>query len=255
MEEARRWADHGAPHGALVLAEEQTAGRGRRGRRWIGAHGKNLLMTLVLRPKLPEERLSLISLLAGLAIAEACESLVAQLVRIKWPNDVLIDDRKVAGVLTEQKKQHGNPLILLGIGLNVNQVDFDESAAPNATSLALEFGSPIPRSQVLTPVLRSLEWWLLTLEDEPSAVTDAINRRLAFRGERRIVEHPAPRHEGGIQGHFGGAPQQGKQEEDEKLVEGIVRDVSNDGSLRMETPDGDVFIYAGDVEQTQTRSE
>lgn len=231
MAKAREWADEGAPHGALVLAEEQTTGRGRRGRQWVSAYGKNLLMTLILKPDLPEKHLSLIPLLVGLAIAEACESLITRSARIKWPNDVLIEGRKVAGILVEQSRQNDVPLILLGIGLNVNQMDFDETEAPNPTSLALEFGSPVPRSQVLNALLHSLEQRLAVLERNVSTVVDDINQRLAFRGERvaRIA--------------------------DEERVEGIVRDVSNDGSLRLETREGNVFIYAGDVERVATRSQ
>ncbi len=159
--EAMNLARRGAPEGTLVYAEHQTAGRGRYGRRWEDIPGQNLLFSLILRPSLPPYQWSLLPLMASLAIAETLDYVISPLeTRIKWPNDVLIHNRKVSGILMEAElssSSNASPFLVLGIGLNVNQVDFPGSIAHRATSLMLETGRFIPRAPLLARLLRALE--------------------------------------------------------------------------------------------------
>lgn len=150
---ARALADDGAPHGTVVLAEEQTAGRGRLDRRWDSARGLNLTFTLVLRPRIAARDAPLLTLGAAAGLATAFD------LRVKWPNDLVTGEgRKVAGLLAEMDTL-GDRLafVLLGVGLNVNQTVFPE-ALPNATSLAVIAG-PQDREDVLERAVASIVAW------------------------------------------------------------------------------------------------
>src|SRR5690606_12415094 len=127
--DALAWATEGAPDGALVTAEHQTAGRGRHGRTWTDAPGLSLLASLLLRPTLPPDRLGLLPLAAGLAAADAVESVTGLVPRLKWPNDVLLGGRKVGGLLLESRLGDGPATVVLGLGLNVGQADFPPELA------------------------------------------------------------------------------------------------------------------------------
>ena len=156
MDVAREEAVAGAPHGAVVFAEEQTAGRGRFGRRWVSPAGKNLYLTLVLRPD--AGRLRRLSMVAPLALCRAIESVTSLRPAIKWPNDVLVGERKLAGVLIEGESSGADLLFaLVGIGLNVNDPIDDPDIAGIATSLSRETGIETPREPVLAALLNELE--------------------------------------------------------------------------------------------------
>ncbi len=115
-DEARRLAEAGAPHGTVVIAREQTAGRGRQGRQWASPPG-NLYISIILCLGLAHTRLPELGFVAALAAADTVEAFTDRLVTLKWPNDVLVDAAKIAGILTE----HADPAIILGIGINVGQ--------------------------------------------------------------------------------------------------------------------------------------
>ncbi|MGC8874421.1 MAG: biotin--[acetyl-CoA-carboxylase] ligase [Chloroflexia bacterium] len=157
-EVARRLARQGAPEGLLVWAEEQTAGRGRSGRRWEAPWGSALLVSLLLRPRfLPPERAFLLSALASLAIGEAVETLTGLPAEVKWPNDILVNGRKCCGILLElEATRHGIDAAVLGWGLNVN-VRFEGALAETATSLAEQLDRPLPRLPLLVACLERLE--------------------------------------------------------------------------------------------------
>ncbi len=150
---ARALAEEGAPHGTVVLAEEQTAGRGRLDRRWDSARGLNLTFTLVLRPRIAARDAPLLTLGAAAGLATAFD------LRVKWPNDlVTAEGCKVAGLLAEMDTMGDRiAFVLLGVGLNVNQVDFPEWL-PNATSLAL-LGGPQDRDEVLERAVAAILAW------------------------------------------------------------------------------------------------
>jgi BirA family transcriptional regulator, biotin operon repressor / biotin---[acetyl-CoA-carboxylase] ligase len=151
----------GAPEGTVVLAEHQRAGRGRRGRSWHDHPGANLLMSIVLRPVLPAAHVPRLALLAAVAVAESIEQRTGLGPGIKWPNDILLNDRKCAGVLAEATTD-GTVVdrVILGIGVNVNQREFPDDLAGHSTSLALELGSTVDRRALLGDILHSLERWV-----------------------------------------------------------------------------------------------
>ena len=147
-ERAKQLAAAGAPHGTLVTAGEQTAGRGRQGRAWTAAPGEALLLSLVLR-SLDE----LLPLRAAVAVAES----IPVRAQIKWPNDVLVGGRKLSGILVEGRPQEG--WVVLGIGLNVSTTEFPEELREIATSLVLA-GASVSRDEVLNALLTALDRWL-----------------------------------------------------------------------------------------------
>ncbi len=156
---ARSWAEAGAPEGAVVLADHQTAGRGRRGRAWTAPPGTALLFSVVLRPPLPVARWPEIPLAAGCAVAEGLEVAAVVAARLKWPNDVLVASRKLAGILAEGVAGTP-PFVVLGIGVNVSQdeADWPPELAGRARSLA-GLGAPVTRAHLLTAILLRLDAW------------------------------------------------------------------------------------------------
>lgn len=231
MTEAAAWAADGAPHGALVVAEAQTAGRGRHGRTWTAAPGESLLLSVVLRPHLPAERLALVGLAAGLAAAEAAAALGVE-ARLKWPNDVLARSpsgalAKLAGVLAEASWTRGpgaRPAVILGVGLNVRQTAFPAGLA--ATSLRLATGRDVERLAPLGPFLERLAARLAEAERAPGVLLAAVEARLVSVGETRSVRFPGT-----------GRP----------ALSGTVLGLAPDGALRLATPAGERTVHAGEV--------
>ncbi len=155
---ARELAHEGAPEGTLVVAETQTAGRGRRGRVWESAEGSGIWMSLVLRPEIMPAQASVLTLLCGLAVAEALEEETGLLPQIKWPNDVLINGKKVVGILTEMDCEMTQVhFVIPGIGINVNTKEFPPELADIATSLYLESGKSFSRSRLVHAVMAKIE--------------------------------------------------------------------------------------------------
>jgi BirA family transcriptional regulator, biotin operon repressor / biotin---[acetyl-CoA-carboxylase] ligase len=142
-----------APEGALVVAEEQTAGRGRLGRRWFAPAGTSLLCSLQLRPDTPTERLPELTGVAARACADAIAALTGLEPALKFPNDVLVGERKVAGILAEAREGR----VVLGIGINVSQAEDELPPGVDATSLRLAGVEGMDRSALLAAVLASLE--------------------------------------------------------------------------------------------------
>ena len=158
--EAKTLANSGAPEGTVVIAEAQTAGRGRLGRRWTSPAGKGLLFSVLLRPALPMSEVHLLTLVTACAAAEAIESLAAAPIRIKWPNDLFIGDRKVGGILLEVAgEQDEVDWVVVGIGINVN-TEYSElpvALRRTATSLKIAGGEPVDRSELLARLLLALD--------------------------------------------------------------------------------------------------
>jgi BirA family biotin operon repressor/biotin-[acetyl-CoA-carboxylase] ligase len=163
---ARELAERGAPHGALVTAREQTAGRGRQGRTWVGPAGTALLMSLVLR-----EHDALLPLRAGLAVADVAGGRA----KVKWPNDVLVDDRKVAGILVEGRPNEG--WAVLGIGVNV-AVDLGDLPAELHDTAGTLGRSPDELEPFLAELLAALE---ARLHEPSEAAVTALRARDALR--------------------------------------------------------------------------
>ena len=148
----------GQPEGAVVLAEEQTAGRGRAGRAWASERAAGIYVTLLLRPKLAPVQAPLLTMMAGLSTRAAIEAVTGLNVDLKWPNDLLIRGKKAGGILTEM---HAEPsqirLVIVGVGLNVNQEKFTGELAERATSLRIETGKFHSRMELLVRLLREFE--------------------------------------------------------------------------------------------------
>ena len=205
-ERARELAVRGAPHGTLVTAAEQTAGRGRQGRSWLAPAGDAVLMSVVLRDL--DERFPLLPLAAAVAVAEACESLAPVRCEIKWPNDVWIERRKVAGILVEGRPAAG--WAVLGVGVNAS------SAPPQLGELATSLHPDVSVESALLAVLDALARWL---GREGAQVLDAWRARDALRGE------PVRWADGA----------------------GVAAGIDDSGSLLVETDAGVVALGAGEV--------
>jgi BirA family biotin operon repressor/biotin-[acetyl-CoA-carboxylase] ligase len=148
----------GEPEGAVVLAEEQTAGRGRAGHSWHSERATGIYATMLLRPRLSPVQAPLLTMMAGLSAHAAVQSVAGLSVDLKWPNDLLIQGKKVGGILTEM---HAEPaqvrFVIVGIGINVNQEKFPADLAATSTSLRLETGKTQSRLEVLVQFLRQFE--------------------------------------------------------------------------------------------------
>lgn len=157
-DDARVWAAEGAPSGAVVCADAQSGGRGRQGRAWSTPPGETLALSVILRPTLPVPDLPKIALAAGLAARRAIDAALGRsAAKVKWPNDVLIDDRKICGVLSEAVLAGGRvEHVVVGVGINVARREFPPDLAAVATSLALEGGSS-DRAALALGLLEALE--------------------------------------------------------------------------------------------------
>lgn len=153
-------AADGYPEGTVVVAETQTAGRGRRGRTWYSPPRHGLYLSVILRPQLPVREIPRVSLVIGVAVAETLEAAFQLPARIKWPNDILINNRKIAGVLSEVVTgSRGIDCIVTGIGLNINNPlqDFPGELRTAPTSVLAEKETPVSRVRVLQELLMHLE--------------------------------------------------------------------------------------------------
>ncbi len=152
----------GAKEGEIVIAESQKRGRGRLGRKWFSPPFLNLYLSVILRPKIPPHQASLLTLMAAVATAEAIEKYSGLQPLIKWPNDILMRNRKVAGLLNEIRSEGDRiDFIILGIGVNLNMktTQFPQEIRSLATSLKIEKGESISRKEFLQTLLKTLEEW------------------------------------------------------------------------------------------------
>ena len=155
---AKRIAEEGAPDGTLIIADEQTAGKGRSGRTWVTPPAEAIAFTLLLRPKLSPDRISMVTLVMGLAVTNAVNSLYGVSAGIKWPNDVVIKGRKLCGILTEMSAEVRQVnYIVIGVGINANLTSFPEEIREIATSLKLELGRDINRAELIARVMAEFE--------------------------------------------------------------------------------------------------
>jgi len=155
---AKMLSQEGAPHGTLVLADSQSAGRGRRGRSWISPPGEGIFMSLLLRPDVHPSRVAKLSLLTALATACAIARETGLDARIKWPNDIVISGRKVCGMLLEMTADENTVYdVVAGVGVNVHQTAFDEEIAHTASSLDLLCGRRLSRAAIVRAFLEEFE--------------------------------------------------------------------------------------------------
>lgn len=157
-QQARLLAEQGAEHGTVVVADRQTAGRGRRGRQWDSPPGTNIYFTLLLRPEFHPSKASMLTILMALAVAKGIEETGVEGVSIKWPNDVLLNGRKVCGILTEMSAEpDGINHVVIGTGINTGPYTFPEELQDKATAIANETGRKVNRAELLQKVLQQFE--------------------------------------------------------------------------------------------------
>ena len=178
---ARALAQQGAPHGTLVLADEQTAGRGRRGRGWISPAGEGVFMSLILRPQAHPSQVARLSLLTALAVAEGIAGETGLDARIKWPNDIVVGGSKVCGMLLEMNADEQSVHdVVAGVGINVHNAAFPEGVQQIATSIFQQTGQHISRAALIASVMEQFEvYYEKYLETEDlSALQEEYNQNL-----------------------------------------------------------------------------
>lgn len=228
MDATRQEARHGAAEGTVVIADEQTSGKGRMKRTWLTPAG-NIALSVILYPRLAS--LSYLVMLASLAVARSIEAVTGLKTQIKWPNDVLINGKKVCGILVESDVRGGQVhYAIVGIGLNVNLKPGDfPGIQPTATSLSNESGRRISRLALVRHLLIELERLYLTLPEGKSIYEQWRDRLITIGQPVRVTSG-------------------------EGIMEGTAEAVDPDGSLLLRHPDGHLTrIVAGDVTLRESR--
>jgi BirA family transcriptional regulator, biotin operon repressor / biotin---[acetyl-CoA-carboxylase] ligase len=225
---ARGLARDGAPEGTVVIAETQTAGRGRLGRQWHSPPGVNLYLTVILRPALSLAEVPRLSLVAGVAAAEALETVAPGLVQLKWPNDVWLGGRKAGGIIAEAVTHSDGRIscVLLGIGLNVNlgADEFPRELRQHATSVLVATGKPCARAAVARELLSRLDNRYRETENRGFEAVRALFEKYSALTARRVTV---------IDG--------------QKRQSGVARGIDAEGALLLETDRGMRRIVGGDV--------
>ncbi len=225
---ARRLADAGAPEGAVVIAEHQSDGRGRLGRSWESPPYCNLYFSLLLRPALAPAHAPQITLMAAVALADTIASFVADRPTIKWPNDILLQGKKLAGILTESSCDAKRiEFVILGVGVNLNfpRERMPETIRDRATSLLEVGGQGVSRENFLRRLIQDLDRCYGTLEDFGfAAIAPRWEAYFALRGRRVRVEMV------------------------DEVISGTATGIDGDGALLLEAEDGVLHrVLAGDV--------
>jgi len=222
-----RLAETKAEEGTLIVAEEQTKGKGRMGRSWYSPPRLGLWMSLILRPDIPPFKAPGLSICAGLALAQAIGEMAGIEAKIKWPNDCLIDGKKVGGILLELSAELDRiNFVIVGIGVNVNhsEKDFPKSLAETSTSVKIKLGKDISRLALLTSFLEKFERIYLDFKKNGlSPQREAIKNFSSLLGEKVAVK-------------FG-----------KEKIEGMAEDIDDNGSLVIKTNKGEKVVTAGEV--------
>lgn len=224
---AKQLAEAGAPDGTLVIAEHQSFGKGRRGRSWEAPAGSGIWMSLLLRPDIEPENASMLTLVAALAAERGIREAAGVNCRIKWPNDIVLDGKKLCGILTEMSTEmdcinH----VVVGIGINVNTEEFPGELKDKATSIRLYCGHPVKRAPIVGAVLSAWEdCYEQYLETKDlSLLAREYNQKLAGYGGQVLVL--------ASKGEY----------------TGISRGITNTGELLVEMEDGTVrAVMSGEV--------
>ena len=221
---AARLADEGEPEGTVVLADAQTAGRGRLGRVWISPPAAGLYASVILRP--PKDAIDLITLTAGVALAEGLRAATGVETSVKWPNDVYVHGRKVAGILAEGgSSSSGAPHVVLGFGINLLPAALPPEIASRATALEAELGRAVDRGLVLAECLVALAERYAGLRRGERAAILADWRTLARSTFGRGVEWDGPA----------------------GVSRGVAEDIDGSGALLVRTTSGRERVLAGEV--------
>ncbi|TDF99378.1 biotin--[acetyl-CoA-carboxylase] ligase [Paenibacillus piri] len=199
---AHELAREGAPEGTLVIAERQTAGRGRMGRKWHSPKGKGLWMSMVLKPRIPLQFAPQLTLLVAVALCRAIRQVTSLPAGIKWPNDLLIGGKKISGILSESISEDEHPLyVIVGVGISANlrEDDYTEELKAVATSLQIESGKPVDRMELLCRFLEELESLYALFHQQGfgpikllwEALSVSLNRRVRNQTANGLIEGTA----------------------------------------------------------------
>ena len=222
-------AERGATDRTVVVADQQAAGRGRRGRVWQAPARTSLLASILVRSRLPQALLATLSPTTAVATAEALRRVAPLEPRLKWPNDVLVGGRKIAGILLESRAvASSEPVLVIGVGINLGQREFPPELAGSATSVALETGHAVDRETMLAALLEEFDAWRARLEGEGfgpvrerwKSLSDTIGRHVTVDG-----------------------------------VSGTATDLDGDGALLIDVGDGVRRVIAGEITTDETTGE
>ena len=224
--EVARFAAEGAAEGLAIVADEQTAGRGRLQRAWSSPKGAGLYFSILLRPCIAMDRWPLITLVAALATSDALLEGGEVQTDIKWPNDLLANERKICGILAEAIETPTGRAVVVGIGINLTNNAFPAALTGVATSVAQESGHQPERETILAALLAALARWYSLLHEPDGAekIVAAWASRSSYASDKLV-----------------------QVTNGDEVVQGITRGIENDGALRLETAQGIQLIRAGDV--------
>ncbi|MFN6962876.1 MAG: biotin--[acetyl-CoA-carboxylase] ligase [Pyrinomonadaceae bacterium] len=231
--EALKQARQGADEGLCVVARQQTAGRGRHGRVWISPADAGLYFSVVLRPEIEPRYLPLVTLTSGVAVHDALAAL-GLAPDIKWVNDILVDEKKICGILAESTDTPRGLAVVVGIGINLRSTNFPPDVAARATSIEECLGSnaPVEARPVEAALIREIDRWysILSDDDGPAAVLRAWTERSSYAAGKAVTVDT------------GG-----------ERITGVTQGLEPNGALRVEAAGGDIrVIQAGDVEMLRT---
>lgn len=201
--QAKSLGERDAPNGTLVVAGKQESGRGRRGRSFESPAGTGIFMTLLLRPEIEPQNASMLTLVSALAVAKGIEHMVDLPVQIKWPNDIVINGKKVCGILTEMSAQMDYVnYIVIGIGINVSNEEFPEEIKDVATSIYLESGKHVNRAMLIEKIWEEFEdyYELYEKTQDLSSLVKEYDSYLVNRGQKVRVLDPKEPYEGKAMG-------------------------------------------------------
>ena len=201
--QARLAGEAGASHGTLAVAEIQDGGRGRRGRNWISPAGVGVWMRLLLRPEISPVSASMLTLVMALAAQKGIKEATGIESQIKWPNDLVLNKKKICGILTEMGTEFMEiKYVVIGTGINVNQEEFPEELRKTATSLYLETGKKYHRSRIIERILEALEeyYGIFVKTEDMSALLEEYNEKLVNQGQEVCVLDPKGEYRGLCQG-------------------------------------------------------
>ena len=222
--ELARLASEGAAEGVSVVAEEQTAGRGRLQRVWSSPKGAGLYFSILLRPKIPQNYWPLLTFMAAIAVGDALREAAGLETDIKWPNDLLSGERKICGILAEAIDTPDGRAVILGIGINLTQSAFPPELADVATSVEEASGRAADREPVLSALLDALSRWYPVL-DEPARIVDEWSNRSSYAIGKLV-----------------------QVSNGDDVWQGTTCGVEPDGALRLRTASGEIkVVRAGDV--------
>ncbi len=230
--DAKRFAEEGEPHGTIVVADRQTAGRGRRGRSWASPAGTSIYFTIVVRPVFAPDKASMITLVTALSVAQAIEEVTGLRAQIKWPNDIVVHKKKVCGILTEMSmtpEMDEIQFVVAGVGVNTNHdspEDFPEEIRETATSLKIESGKQIDRAGLLERILARFEknYDFFAETEDLSGLQEAYQAHLINMDAQVMILDPAGEYTG------------------------ISRGITKTGELIVERDNGEqTLVYAGEV--------